>query len=249
MKHFSLQLRTFIYGGVTYPYELYVGGVKRLNLRIRPDGTIRVSIPMRCREETLERFLLHCAPRIAKTMEQRQTASSKATPPRDAIRYLGSSLPLTVEHIPCGRAVCHADDEASPTRLSVTVAEDAAPSDIEASVIAWQKEKLIALLQEIHHRVIMPTFASLSMTDRQRQLITQPPSFRLRLMKSRWGSCNIKTGAMTYNLALLSYPLSCIEYVMVHEFAHLLQPDHSPAYHALMDDLLPDWKARRALLK
>ncbi|MBO7341951.1 MAG: M48 family metallopeptidase, partial [Clostridia bacterium] len=47
---------------------------------------------------------------------------------------------------------------------------------------------------------------------------------------------------------LIDRPLECVEYVVMHEFAHFVCPDHSAAYHALMTQLLPDWKARKQLL-
>ena len=67
-------------------------------------------------------------------------------------------------------------------------------------------------------------------------------------MKSRWGSCNFKKGTLNFNLYLIDQPVECIEYVVMHEFAHLIQPDHSPAYHALITALMSDWKARKAKL-
>jgi predicted metal-dependent hydrolase len=78
--------------------------------------------------------------------------------------------------------------------------------------------------------------------------VTPMPELRLRLMRARWGSCAPKKAVLTFNTNLAFYPTPCIEYVVMHEFAHFIQPDHSPAYHALMTTLMPDWKARKAKL-
>lgn len=70
-----------------------------------------------------------------------------------------------------------------------------------------------------------------------------------RNMKSRWGSCQPATGRICINVRLALYPPECLEYVVVHELAHLRERGHGPAFKALMDAALPDWRARRAKLR
>ena len=70
-----------------------------------------------------------------------------------------------------------------------------------------------------------------------------------RNMKSRWGSCQPETGRICINVRLALYPPDCLEYVVVHELCHLLAPGHGPEFHAIMDAVMPDWKARRAKLR
>ncbi len=70
-----------------------------------------------------------------------------------------------------------------------------------------------------------------------------------RNMKSRWGSCQPATGRICINVRLALYPLECLEYVVVHELCHLRERGHGPAFKALMDTVLPDWRERRAQLR
>ena len=70
-----------------------------------------------------------------------------------------------------------------------------------------------------------------------------------RNMKSRWGSCQPSTGRICINVRLALYPPECLEYVVVHELCHLLVHGHGPAFHQLMDRVMPDWKKRRAKLR
>jgi predicted metal-dependent hydrolase len=71
----------------------------------------------------------------------------------------------------------------------------------------------------------------------------------IRSMSSRWGSCTAKTRRIRLN-ALLSYcPRECLEYVIVHELAHLRENNHSPHFWAIVNGVLPDYKARQKLLK
>ncbi len=65
--------------------------------------------------------------------------------------------------------------------------------------------------------------------------------------KKRWGSMST-SGQCRLNLALLHCPIPLIDYVIVHELAHITHPDHSPAFHALVRTILPDADRRRAQL-
>ena len=62
------------------------------------------------------------------------------------------------------------------------------------------------------------------------------------------GSCSSKN-SLNFSLYLLQYPPEAIDYVIVHELAHIVHKNHSPAFHALIARYLPDHKARRAMLK
>lgn len=73
------------------------------------------------------------------------------------------------------------------------------------------------------------------------------PELKFRAMRSRWGSCAAH-GGITLNISLLRAPWPAIDYVVVHELCHLQHFDHSPAFHALVGSVLPDWKARAELL-
>lgn len=65
-------------------------------------------------------------------------------------------------------------------------------------------------------------------------------------LRSRWGSCNVRSHELTFSLYLLLLPDWCIEHVVVHELAHLLVPNHSPAFHHVMDRFFPRWREARA---
>jgi len=62
---------------------------------------------------------------------------------------------------------------------------------------------------------------------------------------SRWGSCHKKTGVICFSIYLLLLPDWCIEHVVVHELAHLIEANHGPKFHALMDRYFPRWKEAR----
>ena len=72
--------------------------------------------------------------------------------------------------------------------------------------------------------------------------------WRVRDMKTRWGSCNTVRKRIWLSLKLASYPVCCLEYVIVHELCHLLVPNHGADFKALMDKFYPEWKKVKRLL-
>lgn len=72
--------------------------------------------------------------------------------------------------------------------------------------------------------------------------------WQIREMKTRWGSCSVHTGDIRINLRLAKKPRECLEYVVVHELCHLLEPSHNARFHSLMDRFLPDWRERKRRL-
>lgn len=75
----------------------------------------------------------------------------------------------------------------------------------------------------------------------------RPAAVTVTSARTRFGSCSAK-GRVCFSLYLMAYPPEAIEYVVVHELAHLKHHDHSPAFYAEVARYLPDWQARRALL-
>lgn len=67
-------------------------------------------------------------------------------------------------------------------------------------------------------------------------------------MKTRWGSCNPATRSIRLNTELAKKPPECLEYILVHEMAHLIEPTHNARFTALMEMLMPAWPHLRRLL-
>lgn len=75
------------------------------------------------------------------------------------------------------------------------------------------------------------------------------PEIRFKYMVSQWGNCYSQRGILTFSLNLMYAPLECIEYIVVHEFTHFLQADHSKLFYDELEKVMPDWKVRREKLK
>ena len=76
----------------------------------------------------------------------------------------------------------------------------------------------------------------------------KPEKIGKNTKKKRFGSCNSK-GNINFSLYLMLYPEEAIDYVIVHELAHLKELNHSKAFYAIIEKILPDYKEREKMLK
>ncbi len=76
----------------------------------------------------------------------------------------------------------------------------------------------------------------------------RPTGIKITAAKTRFGSCSGKN-SLCFSWRLMAYPEEAVEYVIVHELAHILQKNHSAKFYAVIAKYLPDWKERRALLR
>ena len=67
-------------------------------------------------------------------------------------------------------------------------------------------------------------------------------------MKTNWGSCSPSSRSIRLNTELGKKPRECLEYIIVHEMAHLLEPTHNGRFTALLDRFLPHWRYHRETL-
>ena len=67
-------------------------------------------------------------------------------------------------------------------------------------------------------------------------------------MKTRWGSCNPEKKTLLFNTELAKKDLNCIEYVVLHEAAHLIERTHNERFKSILDRYMPDWEDRKRTL-
>ena len=101
------------------------------------------------------------------------------------------------------------------------------------------REDALALFTQVSDAVF-PLFAQV--------LNGQRPVLKVRQMKTRWGGCVPAKRQITFSLRLAEKPRAAVEYVVLHEYAHFVRADHSPAFWAVVARYMPDYKARRRLL-
>ena len=113
----------------------------------------------------------------------------------------------------------------------------------EASVA--QRANVVAASYRAHLQMAIPAL----LAQWQSRMNVSVLEWRIRQMKTRWGSCNPRARRIWLNVELAKHPSSCLEYVLVHELTHLLEASHNARFKGLLDQFMPDWRVRQAALR
>lgn len=106
-----------------------------------------------------------------------------------------------------------------------------------------RREVLDAWHRSLLHRVLPPLIATW-----ERRLGVTVSGYFLQRMKTRWGACNHRASTIRINTELVKKPRDLLEYVIVHEMLHLIEPTHSARFLDLLDGCYPTWREARAEL-
>ncbi len=225
--------RYVMIGGMSIPYELTRKAVKNFNLRIRCDGTIAVSAPGFVSEQDVDDFVMRQESLILGALARaEQEEPSFSLSEGVMIPIFGRERRLCLQTGTRGAA------ELYETRLVLTVGD---PSSEEQIRTALRKE--LTRLSEKSMPVVCHEAAK-----RLYAYEIPEPILKYRCMVAKWGLCCPSRRSITFNKFLVCTPPECMEYVATHELAHFLIMDHSPAFHGLMDQLMPDWRVHKKQL-
>lgn len=228
-------------GSITYC--LFRKSVKNMNLRIHADGSVRVSANKRVPVSVLDDFVrsrISFIRRAQRMYEQREQEHQLMYEDGDTVPFLNRQLILAVEKYPVNgrgrRARVMADF--SRQQLQMTVPDDSTAQERRQLLQSWYKKQAEVILPGICER-LYPLLSAYQIPY---------PQIKIRNMTSRWGSCQTRKGIVTLSTMLMEVPEQAVEYVIIHEFMHFLQPNHSAAFYQLVSEVLPDWKVRKAML-
>lgn len=104
-----------------------------------------------------------------------------------------------------------------------------------------------AVMHEWHRRLLHEALPAL-IRKWEPRLGVKVSAYFLQRMKTKWGGCNHRAGTIRLNTELVKKPKDLLEYVVVHEMAHLIAPTHSERFVALLDEHYPTWREARAEL-
>jgi predicted metal-dependent hydrolase len=199
-------------------------GRQRISLSVDERG-LRVGAPQRASLREIETVLRdHARWVVRKLGEWRdKCAPARRWASGETLAYLG--LPLKLDVTPGASEVL-----LTPTHLQVR-----SPDPSAEAVAALAKHWLRGQAMEHFHRRI----------EHFRTHITlETVAIRLSNARSRWGSCHA-SGRISLNWRLIHFPQHLIDYVVVHELAHLREMNHSPRFWAVVGGVIPDYAARR----
>lgn len=209
-------------------------GIKHVYLSVHPpDGRVTLVAPTATRLDVARAYAISKLGWIRKQQSKLRN-QARETPRQFVTReshYLwGRRYLLTVAHADARPHV-----RLDHRRITLTVRPGSSAEKRAEVVHEWHKSLL--------HKVV-PTL----IRKWEAKLGVQVTRYFLQRMKTRWGGCNHRAGHIRLNTELVKKPKDLLEYIIVHEMAHLLEPTHSERFTALLDRHYPTWREARAEL-
>lgn len=208
--------------------------VKNVHLSVHPpDGRVTLVVPLDTRPDVARAF---AASKLAWIRTERQALLSQAREkPR---RYLTrESHWLWGKH----HLLDVTENDRKPEvrvehqRIVLSIRPGSSTEKLAEVMAAWHRELL--------HEAVPPLIRHW-----EEKLGVRVSAYHLQRMKTKWGSCNPRAGNIRLNTELVKKPRHLLEYVIVHEMLHLLEPTHSDRFFTLLEQHVPDWRERRILL-
>lgn len=233
----DVTLRSVIWNGRQIEYILARKQVKNINIRVKDNGIINVSAGRRVPLSFVDDLVLQKAPFIVEALDKyARRAAMNPVPEKyvsgESIMFLGKRKTLSVVQTDMP-GVTVSDD-----RIIIGV-KDPKDQELRKKVLnKWLLERE----KELYDELCRATYDILKIPG------LEYPVIKIRTMKSRWGSCHTTKGVITLNSSLIEKPVEAIQYVVLHEFAHFVHPDHSRQFYSYIETYMPDWKERKAKL-
>lgn len=214
--------------------DVVLKDIKNVHLSVYPPtGRVRISAPKRMSLDTIRVFAISKLDWIRK--QQTKMREQERETPRDYVdresHYVWGKRYLM--------SVVERDDppaiELSHSRMILRVRPGTDEEKRQALVEKWYREQLRAAAPPL-------------LAKWQPRLGVEVERFFVQRMKTKWGSCNARARTIRLNTELAKKPAECLEYIVVHELVHLLEPTHNARFVALMDRFMPKWQHYREVL-
>lgn len=228
--------------GLEIPVNVVRKRVKNLNLRVRADGTVTLSIPQHLplarAQEFLERKGNWIAERVRRNIERRPSPDLAGELP-DRIPLWGKLVPRDSVQANSGQDVGGqgAGGRAIPGQTAVN--RNISGQSVSGQTTPGRTTIDQAALDEFYRNEALRALSDI-VERMEARVGVHAARWSVRVMKTRWGSCTPKTGAIRINARLAAYPPECLEFVVAHELVHLLEPSHNARFHTLLDEFCPD---------
>lgn len=222
---------TVLIGGTEV--EVHRKNIKNMHIGVYPpDGRVRVAAPEAVGADAIRTAVLTRMPWIRRKQAQFQ-GQDRQTPRRyvsGETHYLfGRSLRLVVEE---WDKKVHRITPLGNDRLLLAIPKGSDSEQRHRWVRSWTKAQL--------RRYAAPRISYWG-----NKLGVCPEKWGIRPMKTKWGSCNSDKGIVWLNSELSKKPARTIDYVIVHELAHLISPTHDEVFMAILEKEMPSWRQVR----
>ena len=202
--------------------------VKNINIRVKSDGVVYISANKTVPEKYILELLEQDKDKIISIIEKIKKNQEKVDDDITSTMYLGEKLPVEIID-DCPERV-----QFDGKKVVVYTLTPKSNQRIRDIIWNWKFDQcrniFIDINIEVHKRFIEAGY-------------NVPLSFiTVKLMKSRWGSCNVKSGRFSINLRLMDYPIECIYSVFYHEYMHYVHQNHSADFHRDLNKIYPDYE-------
>ncbi len=202
--------------------------IKNIHLSVYPPtGRVKISAPLRMDIDTIRIFAISRLGWIKQ--KQKKFQGQERETPREYLdlesHYVwGKRYLLKILEVNEAPSV-----ELKHNKIILRVRPETDDKKKQAIIDAWYREQL--------KKAVPPLIA------RWEPLLgVKVERFFVQRMKTKWGSCNCKARNIRLNTELAKKPIECLEYTIVHEMTHLLEPTHNSRFIALMDQFMPKWQ-------
>ena len=214
------------------PVEIVRKRVKNLHVGVYPpSGRVRVAAPLHFDDDALRMVIISRLPWIRRKQAefQRQERQSQREFVSGESHYFGGRRYrlLVVEYD--GQ---HRIRIPNRTTMELRVRPGTGREKREEILERWYRQELRGQIPALLEKW-------------EPNLGVQASEFRIKKMKTRWGTCNSEAGRIWLNLELAKKPPVCTEYIVVHELTHLIERSHNQRFRDLMDHSLPQWHLYR----
>ncbi len=237
MQHYKVVRNvSTAYGDITY--EITYKEMKNLRLRIKENGLVSVSAPLGLKESYIDKFVVSKAEFvfnvIEKTREHQDIFLVGEIP--EKVFFLGDCY--DVEHISVLHLV-EEDVKVENGKILVYSREEMGSAHTLRLLQSWYREKAYSFIRQYAKRAYKEFYKE----------IHGFPEIRIRVMTSKWGSCQVKKEVLTFNTRLVQLDEECIEYVVWHEFTHFVHPNHSSDFYHRLEQYMPQYKMVQKRMK
>lgn len=214
--------------------DVVLKDIKNIHLSVHPpEGKVRIAAPKRMNVDTIRLFAISKLGWIKR--QQRKLREQDRETPREFVgreshfvwgkRYL---LNVIEEEVPPSVELKH-------NRMVLRLRPGADDHKRREVVENWYRTQVKAATHELIEKW-------------EPRIGVTVCGFYVQRMKTRWGSCNSQARTIRLNTDLAKKPRECLEYIVVHEMIHILEPTHNERFQELMGRFMPDWEHRREVL-
>ena len=208
--------------------------IKNVHLSVHPpDGRVTLAAPSNTRLEVARAYAISKLAWIREQQEKLRNQARETTREyveRESHYLWGRRYLLSVEY--CDSKPSVALDH---KRITLSVRPGSSREKRAQVIQKWHR----SLLHDVIPPIIKKSEGKLGVTVQ---------AYFLQRMRTQWGSCNHKAGNIRLNTELVKKPKDLLEYVVVHEMAHLIEPTHNDRFVTLLDENYPSWREARSEL-